>query len=131
MGRVLTLLIIVLLALVSVAGYLLLTGEIRSGEKQMADGQRRLEQGQDTLEEGKVKLAVGKQELADGKKEYEQANDSMFLVLLDKLLNAGKGFKDARTRLAKGDQQVAKGAAKVDAGEDLLAAGELRLFRGG
>jgi hypothetical protein len=89
-----------------------------------------LEQGQDTLEEGKVKLAAGKQKLADGQKEYEQANDSLFLVVLDKLLNAGRGFKDARTRLAKGAQQVAHGEVKVDAGEERVAAGELKLSRG-
>jgi len=130
MGKVLTLLIIILLALVSAAGYLLLTGEIRSGEKQMAEGQRWLEQGQDTLEKGKVKLADGKKKLADGKKEYAQANNSPVLVFLDKFLNAGRGFKGARASLAKGRQQVAKGEAKVEAGEDRVDAGELKLSQG-
>jgi uncharacterized phage infection (PIP) family protein YhgE len=130
MGKVLTLLIMILLALASVAGYVLLTGEIRSGEEQMADGQGRLEQGQATLEEGKVELMAGKQKLADGKKEYDQAHDSLFLVLVDKLLNAGKGFKDARKRITKGNQQIAKGEANVEAGEDRVAAGELRLSQG-
>lgn len=130
MTRVLKLLIIILLALASATGCLLLTGEIRSGERRIADGQRRLEQGKDTLEEGKVKLAAGKQELTEGKEEYEQAKDSLFLELLDKLLNAGRGFKEARTRLAKGNQQVDTGEAKVDAGEEWVAEGELRLSRG-
>ncbi len=130
MGKVLALLIMILSALASATGYILLTEEIRAGEKQMADGQIRLEQGRDTLEEGKVELATGKEKLVVGKKEYEQASDNLLLVLIDKLLHSGKGFKDARKRVAKGTQQVAKGEEKVEVGEDRLAAGELRLSRG-
>jgi hypothetical protein len=130
MGKVLALGFMILLALASGTGCLLLTGAIRTGEEQMAEGQRQLDQGQVRLDEGKVKLAAGKQTLADGKKEYEQAKDSLFLVLADKLLNAGRGFKDARKRVVEGKQQVAEGVAKVDAGEERLAAGELRLSRG-
>jgi len=130
MGKVLTLLAIVLLALASAAGWLLLTGAIRSGEEQMIAGQKRLEQGLDTLEEGRVELAEGRKKLADGKEEYEEAEDSFFLVLADKLLNAGQGFKDGRKRVAKGTRKVAKGEEKVAAGEERIDAGELSLSRG-
>ena len=137
MGKVLALLLIILLALASVAGYLFLTEKITAGERQIADGQRQLEQGQSALEEGKAKLEAGKtkleagkRELAEGKKEYEQAKDNPFLVLADKLLQGGKGFKEAREQVAKGDKQVAKGEGQVTDGERRLDAGELELRRG-
>ena len=114
MGKVLALLLIILLALASVAGYLFLTEKITAGERQIADGQRQLEQGQSALEEGKAKLEAGKakleagkakleagkRELAEGKKEYEHAKDNPFVVLADKLLQGGKGFKEAREQIA-------------------------------
>jgi hypothetical protein len=85
-----------------------------------------------------------KRELAEGKKEYEQAKDNPFLVLADKLLQGGKGFKEAREQVAegdkqvakgdkqvaKGDKQVAKGEGQVTDGERRLDAGELELRRG-
>jgi hypothetical protein len=64
------------------------------------------------------------------KKEYEQAEDNLFLVLADKLLKGGKGFKEARKQIAEGDEQVAKGEGKVNVGERQLDAGELELSRG-
>ena len=133
MGKVLALLLIILLALASGAGYLFLTEKITAGERQIADGQRQLEQGQSALEEGKAKLEAGKRELAEGKKEYKQAKDNPFVVLADKLLQGGKGFKEAREQIAKGDKQVAKGGGRrgqVTDGERRLDAGELELRRG-
>jgi len=130
MGKVLVLLFVILLALASVAGYLFLTEKITVGERQIADGQRQLEKGQPKLEAGKAKLEAGKRELSDGKKEYKQAEDSLFLVLADKLLKGGKGFEDARKRIAEGDKQVAKGEGMVDDGEKRLDAGKLKLLRG-
>ena len=124
MGKVLALLLIILLALASVAGYLFLTEKITAGERQIADGQRQLEQGQFALEEGKTKLEAGTRELAEGKKEYEQAKDNPFLVLADKLLQGGKGFKEAREQVAKGDKQVAKGDKQVAKGDKQVAKGE-------
>lgn len=43
MGRILTLLILILLAVASVAGYLFLAKIISAGEIQIAEGQRRLD----------------------------------------------------------------------------------------
>ena len=52
------------------------------------------------------------------------------MVLADKLLQGGKGFKEAREQIAKGDKQVAKGEGQVTEGERRLEAGELELRRG-
>ena len=81
MGKVLALLVFILLALASVAGYIFLTGKINAGERQMAAGQIKHDKGQTALDKGKVKLEAGKQELSEGKKEYEQAKDSWFWCL--------------------------------------------------
>ena len=75
-------------------------------------------------------MEAGKRELSEGKKEYEQAEDNLFLVLADKLLKGGKGFKDARKQIVEGDKQVAKGEDKVNIGERRLGAGKLELSRG-
>jgi hypothetical protein len=130
MGKVLALLFMILLALASVAGYLFLTEIIIAGERQIADGQIRLEKGRPALEEGKAKLVAGKRMLSEGKKDYEQAKDNLFMVLVDKLLKGGKGFKEARERIAEGEKQVAAGEDKVNVGESRLDAGELELRRG-
>lgn len=130
MAKLIALLLIILLALVSVAGYFFLAEQITAGEKQIAAGQRQLEKGRLRLEEGKVKLESGKQELSAGKKEYEQAEDNFFLVLADKLLQGGKGFEKAREQIAEGDDQVAKGEGEVKVGEKQIVAGEQELRLG-
>ena len=63
MGKVLALLFMILLAIASVAGYLVLTEIVIAGEKQLASGQKRLEKGQPALKEGQAKLAGGKRAL--------------------------------------------------------------------
>ena len=130
MGKVIALLLMILLTLASVAGYLLLHGKITAGEKQIAGGQRLIEKEQITLDEGKAKLEAGKLKSSDGKKRYEKAHRNRFLVLADKLLKGGKGFKDARDRIAEGDERVAKGEVKVNTGEKRLEAGKLQLSQG-
>ena len=130
MRKVLALLLIILLAIASVAGYLVLTEKIIAGEKQIAEGQKQVEEGQIKLDAGKAKLEAGKRELSQGKKEYEQSKRNPFLVLADKLLKGGKGFEEARGRIAEGDTQVAKGQSSVDTGEKRLDASQLRLRRG-
>ena len=130
MGKVLALLFIILLALVSVACYLFLTEKIIVGDRQIADGQRQLDKEQSELKEGKAKLEAGKRESSEGKKDYEQAKDNLFLVLADKLLKGGKGFKEDRERIAEGNKQIAKGEDKVNVGERRLDAGKLELRRG-
>jgi hypothetical protein len=68
--------------------------------------------------------------LAEGKKEYKQAKDNPFLVLADKLLQGGKGFKEAREQIAQGDKQVAQGDKQVTKGEGQVTDGERRLDAG-
>ena len=86
MGKVLTLLIMILLAIASLAGYLFLAKIISDGEIRIAEGQRQLEKGQSAMEEGKVELLAGKRDLSEGKEEYTQAEDNLFLKWADKLL---------------------------------------------
>jgi len=130
MGQLLALLLLVLLALASAAGYLFVTEKIAAGERQIADGQRQLEEGQPAFDEGKARLKDGKRELAAGKTEYGQTRSNLFLVLADDVLQGGKDFKGARERIAEGDKQVAKGEAEIDAGGRRIDAGKLELSRG-
>jgi len=130
MGKVLALLLIILLAITSVAGYLFLNKKIIVGERQIAYGQRELEKGQLALDKGKDKLDVGKRKLSEGKKEYEQSKNSLFLVLADKLLIGQNGFNKAREQIIKGEKQTAQGGDKVSAGERQLDAAQLQLRQG-
>ena len=130
MGKVIALLLIILVALASVAGYLFLTAKIAAGERQLADGQRQFDQGQSVLEAGKSELTAGKRELSAGKTEYVHANDNFFLRLADKLFQGGKGFKNARKQITAGDTQVAKGEGEINAGEERINAGEQELHQG-
>jgi hypothetical protein len=130
MGKWVALVIMIPLALASVGGWLWLSGEIDAGDERLAEGHRRLADGQDALAEGEVKLTAGRRTLSAGKRRYEQANDNRFLVFIDRLLNGGKGFREAREHIAKGSRQVAKGEDDVAVGEERLAAGERELSRG-
>ena len=130
MRKVLALLLMVVLALASVAGYLVLTEKIIVGERRVADGQKQIEEEQLKLEAGKAKLDAGKLESSEGKEKYERAHDNLFLVLADKLLRGGRGFKEGRERIADGDKRVADGEDKIDAGERQLEEGRLELRRG-
>lgn len=130
MGKVLALLLIIISAIGSVAGYLFLSDKINDGERRVADGQIRLEKGWSMLKEGKIKLETGKRKLLKGKNKYKKAKDNLFLVLTDNLIQDGKGFEDAKKRIAEGDKKVAIGERKVKEGERLLCAGELELCRG-
>ncbi|MFA6901815.1 MAG: hypothetical protein WC236_01900 [Gallionellaceae bacterium] len=130
MGKIITLLLIILFAVASAGGYLYLSDKISAGDKQIAAGQIQLDKGQLALDEGKLKLEAGKQELLEGKQEYAQAEDNFFLVLADKLLQGGKGFEDAREQIADGESQIAAGENKVSDGEKRIDAGELKLERG-
>ena len=68
--------------------------------------------------------------MAEGKKEHEQAKDNPFLVLADKLLQGGKGFKEAREQVAEGDKQVAKGDKQVAKGDKQVAKGDKQVAKG-
>ena len=130
MGKMLALLLIILLALASVAGSLFLSQQITAGERQIANGQRELEEGKQALEEGKAELEAGKQDLSEGKKDYQQTKNNLLLVLIDKVLRGGKGFKQAKKQISEGDTLVAKGEDKVGLGESRFNRGELELRRG-
>jgi hypothetical protein len=129
-GKVLALLLIILLALASLGGHLFLTNKIGAGERQIAEGQRQLKKGQLMLKSGKAKLKAGREELSQGKKQYEQSKSNVILVLADKVLKNGKGFKQARMRITEGERQIAKGERMIYFAEMQLAEGKLELRRG-
>jgi len=130
MGKLISLLLIILLSLASMAGYLYLNEVIIAGDKQIEAGQILLKQGRLELDAGKIKLEAGKHELQEGKQEYEQAEDNFFLVLADKLLQGGRGFEGAREQIAGGESQISAGEDKISAGEKRIDAGALKLQRG-
>jgi predicted nucleic acid-binding Zn-ribbon protein len=130
MVKLLTLLLIILLAITSAAGYIFLTDKIISGERKISGGQSLLDKGQLELDAGKARLEAGKQELAEGKKEYEKAHDNKFMVFFDNLLNSGKGFEEGRDQIAEGDKKVAKGEEKINVGEERLDTGKLDMEEG-
>ncbi|HCE46026.1 MAG TPA: hypothetical protein DET40_20975 [Lentisphaeria bacterium] len=131
MVKVLVMLCLILLALASVGFYLFLSEKIALGEKQIADGQKEIDIGGPVFEAGKANLEAGKRDLSDGKKEYEEAEDNIFMSWADTLLKGGRGFREARERIAEGDRQIAEGEANVEVGERRINAGilELRLGR--
>jgi len=130
MRKMLALLFIILLALASVTGYLFLHGEIYAGEKLIAEGQEQIVRETANLKDGKARLEAGKLKAAKGKKRYGEAYKNKLLVLADKLFRGGKGFRDAREKIADGDERVARGEEKVSVGEGRLYAGELKLRQG-
>lgn len=130
MGKLLLLLLIILLTFLSVAGYIFLGKAIIEGEIQIAIGQRQLQEGQSRLEAGRYELETGKKECADGKIEYAEAEDNLLLVLADKLLKGGSGFREAKERIARGERRITAGKDKVSNGERRFDAGKLELFQG-
>lgn len=104
-GKAIAVAFVILSALASVGGFLLLDKKIHDGESRIARGCMRIDRGKAKLETGKDRLEKGMQEMEDGRKEYEQAMDDKSLVLADKLLNDGKGFREAREKIAVGPKR--------------------------
>ncbi len=130
MGKMITLLLLILWAVGSLAGFIFLSVKINDGVGQIADGLRQLGEGEPELWKGKSRLEAGKKEESEGKKEYARARENLFLVWADKLLNEGKGFEEAGERITAGDKEIAKGQDKVDDGEKRVAAGRLAVRQG-
>ncbi len=130
MAKMLTLLFTILLALLSLTGYLFLTEAITAGGQKIASGQSQLENGEQMLEEGKAKLASGKRKLSHATQVYNQVNNIPFMSIAHRLPVSGMIFKDATKQISKGGVLVAKGEANVKIGEERLQAGKLKLSRG-
>lgn len=126
MGKALTLLLTILLALASVGGYVYLTGKITDGERRIAEGEGQLEEGRATLQEGQAELEAGKRELAAGEEAAEVVED------VDPLggLLGGAASGEIDRQLAEGNEEVADGEDRVAAGQERITAGELALRRG-
>ncbi len=130
MGRLLALSFLVLLMLASAAGYLFLTQKITAGGRQIDNGIRELEIGHPALEEGRARIKAGRRELSEGQARYELARKNLLLVLADRILKDGEGFKEARKRLAEGLELIARGEDEVRAGEKRIDEGEIELLSG-
>jgi preprotein translocase subunit SecG len=128
-GKVIMLLILILLAVVSLTGFVFLSEQIAAGENEITRGQKQLEIGQAKLEAGKAELEAGKQMLSEGKQEYAEAKDNVALVFLDNL-QGGKGFREGKAQIDDGEQQVATGESQINVGAKRINAGELELSRG-
>ncbi|MEO8401005.1 MAG: hypothetical protein ABI597_04305 [Gammaproteobacteria bacterium] len=134
MKKRIILLITILLAAISIAGYLFLTKEIILGHLKIADGQKQLADGEQTLERGEAKLASGNKRLSRAKNSYSKFKTVPFYAVAA-LPVAGQiialtGDKIAGQKIAEGNRLVAQGANKVKAGEDRLAEGKLQLAQG-
>jgi hypothetical protein len=116
--KLFVLLFSVLLAVASVGGYVYLDIMINDGERRISDGEKEIDRGRPQLEKGKAKLETGQISLAAGKAEYEKAHDKLFMVFMDNWFNHGKGFEDGRKKIAEGNEQLARGEAKIIAGEN-------------
>jgi len=130
MGRLLVLLLLILLALVSAAGYIFIDQSIIAGNIKIAEGIRELELGHPELEKGRVRMEAGRQELMEGQERYDQARKNYFLVLADKLLKGGEGFRDARKRIEEGLERISMGEVEFKAGKKRIYEGEKELLRG-
>lgn len=134
MGRVLTLLIIFLLALGSGAGYFILTEKITAGSLKITAGEKQLEQGEQMLNKGKAKLVNGEHQLSQGKEVHKNL-ETATLVGLASVTPVGLaalevGEKVTGKKVAEGEKLVVRGREKIKSGEEQLLAGKLELQHG-
>ncbi|MGA7965410.1 MAG: hypothetical protein WCB49_05925 [Gammaproteobacteria bacterium] len=130
MGKVITLGILLVVALLSGSGFIYINSMINSGELDMIAGKKALAAGKVDMKAGKARLSAGKTQLSEGKAAYAKARKNWLLVFADKAFNKGQGFKDAQRQIAEGEQQVAAGQSKVDAGQARLDQGRQDLIQG-
>ncbi|MBU1238945.1 hypothetical protein KJ865_04475, partial [Myxococcota bacterium] len=123
MGKFWVQLSLLVLAVTAVASLAFLSVKIHYWEKQLASAQSKIEKGQQRLVRGKQRLKNGKQELSEGRAEYDEAEDSMFLELIDDVFDGGDGFATAREEIADGEKKIAGGQKKLAAGKRQLTAG--------
>lgn len=130
MGKIITLIFIILLAAASATGYFYLNDKIQGGEKKIAEGQKQIKDGEQMLKAGKAKLAAGKQRLSKGKQQYHAASSIPFDQLSQALPEGTVLFQVAKSKVAEGGKQIASGEKQVAAGEKKIRAGEARLKEG-
>lgn len=131
MGKVITLLLLLLLAIASIGGYLYLTVKITAGNLKIEAGQKQLDEGEQLLARGKAKLASGKQRLDNAKRAYHGLNVIPFVGLAKKLPVTGQIFDEvAGNKISEGNKLIAQGNAKVKNGESQLAEGKQELQEG-
>jgi hypothetical protein len=130
MRKKLTLYIIAILAMVTLATYLDLSVKIAAGNAKIVAGQKQLAEGEALLAQGKAKLANGKARLSTAQGMNNLLNAVPFMGLAKKLPVSGEILSVPSDKLAAGDKLVALGNQKVKNGEAQLAAGKEELQRG-
>lgn len=122
MVKVLALIFIVLLALASTAGYVVLDRRITAAEGRVAAGQGQLQKGRRDLAAGKARLDAGRKDASRTRKLFEFA---------DERLDGGRDFDRAAELVGKRtDRQIAEGENQIAAGQKRLSAGEVSIRRG-
>lgn len=122
MLKVLALIFLVLLALASTAGYVVLDRRITAAEDRIASGQGQLQKGRRDLAAGKARLDAGRKDASRTRKLFEFA---------DERLDGGRDFERAGELVGKrADRQIAEGESQVAAGQKRLSAGEVSIRRG-
>lgn len=129
MGKVLTLLLTILLALASAGGFLFYGARIADGERRIAEAERQLQEGRAALRAGETRLDAGERELEAAKEGAALIEGLPFVQEVDELLG-GAGSTEVDRRLAEGDEQVAGGEQRIATGRQRIAAGELAVRRG-
>jgi len=133
MKKWLVLILVFLLALGSLAGYLILNRLIIEGSVKVVAGQAQIKQGQQKLAKGKARLASGERELRNGNEVYGIAEKGPLLAvasIFPATLAVVAGSEVMGKKIAEGNREVAEGRKKVQKGEQQLAAGKLELQHG-
>lgn len=119
-----------LLALASGVGWGYLTFRIDAGDRAFDEGRRALAEEEPALVDGTAELAAGQQDLDEGRQAYTEAESKWHLVWADRLFRGGRGFRQAKKRIAEGEQRLAAGESKLGVGQDRIEAGRLKLQTG-
>jgi cadmium resistance protein CadD (predicted permease) len=92
MGKVLALLLIILLALASVADYLFLTEKIIVGERQIAEGDKQIVKGKDKINVGERRLDAAEVELRREREQLKLAKVALVACALGAALFVSVSF---------------------------------------
>ncbi|OGT49171.1 MAG: hypothetical protein A3E82_09500 [Gammaproteobacteria bacterium RIFCSPHIGHO2_12_FULL_38_11] len=131
MGKMITLLFVLCLAIASLSGYVYLNNKINTGQALLDAGQKKYDEGQAMLKAGRAKLAAGKHKLSRAKKGFGGLKLITTVVLpVTALPVGGAVFHEGDKKLAEGSKLVASGEKKVREGQAQLAAGKIKLEQG-
>jgi hypothetical protein len=122
--------IIIVLALVSMTGYVILTQMVTAGAQRIVEGQLELEKGQKMLAEGKAKLVNGKRQMSGVNQVSGLVNDIPFMGIVEKMPISSQVMSLATNQIKEGNELIAKGEMSVKNGEKRFEEGKLQLSQG-